>query len=414
MSEYTRAADVAVGDVVIVWRGDSKLDFTRRFRHAELERHAGAPCAFTRVSASVERVTSPAEDLLAAAARCVTVREACTVVDADAPGAERVAVGPAPDARRLTCRREVLGLAARTGLLDEYRLAGRPHTLSTTMDAESALLAASLARVRPGARVLDPCVGAGGLLLAAASLGAATLVGVDRDDAAVGFAAARGFDANLLHYGLAARCEASLLCGDCRDPEVVAAAAARAEGGRFDAILADPPYGKREGGMAQRDAALALVAAAAAHLVVGGTCVLWVGIDGAGLAGADAERMARAAVPPHGALACRAVCAQRLHKSATRVLVALEKTRELTPAEADADARDAAAAAPDGAPCRLCDAAPRGHRHENECRLRFTSRNFDVALWRARNPDGELPDWVLPELENRRAFRSPYWTPPGP
>ena len=55
MSEYTRAADVAVGDVVIVWRGDSKLDFTRRFRHAELERHAGAPCAFTRVSASVER-----------------------------------------------------------------------------------------------------------------------------------------------------------------------------------------------------------------------------------------------------------------------------------------------------------------------------------------------------------------------
>ena len=48
MSEYTRAADVAVGDVVIVWRGDSKLEFTRRFRHAELERHAGAPCAFTR------------------------------------------------------------------------------------------------------------------------------------------------------------------------------------------------------------------------------------------------------------------------------------------------------------------------------------------------------------------------------
>ena len=42
MSEDTRAADVAVGDVVIVWRGDSKLDFTRRFRHAELERPAGA------------------------------------------------------------------------------------------------------------------------------------------------------------------------------------------------------------------------------------------------------------------------------------------------------------------------------------------------------------------------------------
>ena len=81
MSEYARAAataDVAVGDVLIVWRGDSKLDFTRRFRHAELERHAGAPCAFTRVSESIERVTSPAANLLAAAAQCVTVREACT------------------------------------------------------------------------------------------------------------------------------------------------------------------------------------------------------------------------------------------------------------------------------------------------------------------------------------------------
>ena len=75
MSEYARAAataDVAVGDVLIVWRGDSKLDFTRRFRHAELERHAGAPCAFTRVSESIERVTSPAANLLAAA-QCVTV-----------------------------------------------------------------------------------------------------------------------------------------------------------------------------------------------------------------------------------------------------------------------------------------------------------------------------------------------------
>ena len=231
------------------------------------------------------------------------------------------------------------------------------------------------------ARVLDPCVGAGGLLSLA------------RRDARRRRPRRRGRrprprpHANLLHYGLAARC-GRRAGGDCRD-EVVAAAAQRAEG-RAGAILADPPYGKR-GGMAQRGRYWPRPRAPGAADVLDRH-----GVD---LAGADAERMARAA-----SLARRATLPRCARASTERdaVLVAPRRRR----AHARRSRRDdAAAAAPDSAP-PLCDAAARTPARERVPRA--TSRNFDVALWRAR-ADDELPVACL----SSRTAGAPYWTPPG-
>lgn len=131
-----------------------------------------------------------------------------------------------------------LGLNERCKILEKHRLRIRPYLSTTTMEPEAALLTASLALVGAGARVLDPMAGSGGILVAAAELGAAEIVGIEIDHDAL---QAEGVRRNLDAYDLGARF--SPLWGDASDPALPAAAvAALSDGAMFDAVVCDPPY----------------------------------------------------------------------------------------------------------------------------------------------------------------------------
>ena len=135
----------------------------------------------------------------------------------DPDGTDRAAEEVAPVDRRSSALRRMPNLPFQ-----------RPVSLPPTL----ARAAANLARIRPGAAVLDPFLGTGALLAEAGLLGA-RLYGVDRDPAMV-----RGALRNLAHFGLHAE---EIVEGDAgavefSDPEA-----------RFDALLSDPPYGRSSG-----------------------------------------------------------------------------------------------------------------------------------------------------------------------
>lgn len=123
------------------------------------------------------------------------------------------------------------------GVLGQYALKERPFRVPTTMETELAFLMASLARVRPGARVLDPCCGSAGLLLCAAALGATDMLGLDTDAAALA-GATRNFEA----YGFA---QPAFRAADIMHLEDMAEHDEMLSVGSFDAILCDPPYGMK-------------------------------------------------------------------------------------------------------------------------------------------------------------------------
>lgn len=151
------------------------------------------------------------------------------------------------------CYRATLGLTERQGTIAKTRIASRPYHGTTTMGPESALLTASFSRCGVRAkRVLDPFVGTGGLIVAAAELGATNCVGIDvNEEAGCGAALVAR---NLAHYGLSEVVTYASVHGDARDPAAVGATVRSLDtgGGRgsttplFDAILTDPPYGVRE------------------------------------------------------------------------------------------------------------------------------------------------------------------------
>jgi tRNA G10 N-methylase Trm11 len=105
--------------------------------------------------------------------------------------------------------------------------------------AQASLVVANMAQVSAGSAVLDPFCGTGGLLLAAAAFGANTTVGVDVNASVDVSRVASNFH----HLGLTP--PRAYLFGDVTTPEVQARVA---ELGPFDAIITDPPYGKRERG----------------------------------------------------------------------------------------------------------------------------------------------------------------------
>ena len=146
------------------------------------------------------------------------------------------------------------------------------------MEPEIAFLMANLARVGDGARVLDPCCGAGGLLLCAAALGAARVVGVDR--AAGAFRGAERDFAEHLPPPV-------LVEGDVLDADATAELCEE-----YDAVVCDPPYGMRAAALVdgagdrwQRDASVellrAVLAVARRCLVPGGRLVCFVPARGA-------------------------------------------------------------------------------------------------------------------------------------
>ena len=146
-------------------------------------------------------------------------------------------------------------------LIDKHSLKSRPYISTTSMDAELALVTATLALASPGKIFLDPFVGTGGFLLAAAELGAMTQ-GADIDGRSFrgeGAGLTTGIARNLEKYGL------THLFGDCITSDLVHSpwrifdrrkdssdrAIAPTKNLRpkrwLDGIITDPPYGVREG-----------------------------------------------------------------------------------------------------------------------------------------------------------------------
>ncbi len=112
------------------------------------------------------------------------------------------------------------------------RMPHLPFRRPVSLSPRRARAAVNLAAVRPGDRVVDPFVGTGALLLEAALLGA-RVSGVDREADMV-----RGTLRNLGAFGLGAE---SLAVGDAGEPFPPPG------GGRWDAIVTDPPYGRASG-----------------------------------------------------------------------------------------------------------------------------------------------------------------------
>jgi putative methyltransferase (TIGR01177 family) len=115
------------------------------------------------------------------------------------------------------------------GSLEARRMPRLPFQRPVSLPPRLGRVAANLARVRRGDRVLDPFVGTGALLAEAGLLGARPYA-IDRDDRMV-----RGALANFAHLGLAAE---SMVVGDAGTVEFPG------ESPRFSSILTDPPYGR--------------------------------------------------------------------------------------------------------------------------------------------------------------------------
>ncbi|CAN0892343.1 tRNA (guanine(10)-N2)-methyltransferase homolog [Linum grandiflorum] len=113
-------------------------------------------------------------------------------------------------AKRIFFGREIGGSDRK--LIPTYQLKSRTYLGPTAMDAEMAFLMANQALVKPGKLVYDPFVGTGSILIGAAHFGAMTMVFV-RDG--------RGPDRNVWS----------------NFKQI------------FDAIICDPPYGVRAGGI---------------------------------------------------------------------------------------------------------------------------------------------------------------------
>lgn len=137
--------------------------------------------------------------------------------------------------------------------MEKHSLKTRPYISTTSMDPVLALVTANLALVGPGKVVYDPFMGTGGFLLAGAELGG-VVWGSDIDGRSFrGIGGSRGqkeskgceegLGRNLVQYGLQAG------VGNCFVADLVNSPIGRGRNnkGWLDAVLADPPYGVREG-----------------------------------------------------------------------------------------------------------------------------------------------------------------------
>jgi tRNA (guanine10-N2)-dimethyltransferase len=114
----------------------------------------------------------------------------------------------------------------------DRRMPALPFQRPVSLSPKLGRVAANLARLRRGERVVDPFVGTGALLLEAALLGA-RVSGKDRDPAMV-----RGALENLARFGVQPdRLEVGDAAEVFRPPD----------GQDWDAVLTDPPYGRSSG-----------------------------------------------------------------------------------------------------------------------------------------------------------------------
>ncbi|RMZ87757.1 hypothetical protein DV736_g5014, partial [Chaetothyriales sp. CBS 134916] len=143
-------------------------------------------------------------------------------------------------------RRIILGrkiTSSRRYLVEKHDLKKRPYISTTSMDAELALITATLALASPGKLFLDPFCGTGGFMVAAAELGAVVL-GSDIDGRSFrgkGEGVEKGVGRNMKFYGIDA------LFGDCLTSDLTNTPLRRSRVRWLDGIIADIPYGVREG-----------------------------------------------------------------------------------------------------------------------------------------------------------------------
>ncbi|RMZ84054.1 hypothetical protein DV737_g1352, partial [Chaetothyriales sp. CBS 132003] len=132
---------------------------------------------------------------------------------------------------------------SRRYLVEKHDLKKRPYISTTSMDAELALITATLALASPGKLFLDPFCGTGGFMVAAAELGAVVL-GSDIDGRSFrgkGEGVEKGVGRNMKLYGIDA------LFGDCLTSDLTNTPLRRNRVRWLDGIIADIPYGVREG-----------------------------------------------------------------------------------------------------------------------------------------------------------------------
>jgi tRNA (guanine10-N2)-methyltransferase len=135
-------------------------------------------------------------------------------------------------------------------LIVKHDLKSRPYISTTSMDAELALVTATLALAAPGKLFFDPFVGTGGFMVAAAELEAMSL-GSDIDGRSFrgkGRGLEEGVGANFVKYGL------EDFFGDCIISDLTntplrssKSVGSMQESRWLDGIICDPPYGVREG-----------------------------------------------------------------------------------------------------------------------------------------------------------------------
>ncbi|HXQ93587.1 MAG TPA: methyltransferase domain-containing protein [Thermoplasmata archaeon] len=150
------------------------------------------------------------------------LRRAGGTIDLDAPNRRFRFAGNATDGWEFA--EEIAEIDRRS--FDARRMPTLPYRRPVSLAPRLGRVAANLARLRPGDRVVDPFVGTGALAIECALLGA-RVTGIDNDATM-----ARGALANFEHLGVTA------------ESIVVADAEAVGPDGAYDAIVTDPPYGR--------------------------------------------------------------------------------------------------------------------------------------------------------------------------
>jgi tRNA (guanine10-N2)-methyltransferase len=237
-------------------------------------------------------------------------------------------------------------------LVDKFSLKKRHFIANTSMDPLLSLVAANTAQVRPNDLVIDPFVGSGSLLVAAAFMGA-HVIGSDIDwlllhgkskPSRCGMTQREHGEcvrANLKQYGLESRYIDVMVSDISRH--------AIKDKFEFDSIIADPPYGVREsaerigGRQHSRSTVLEenkvrfptkvnchladlmcdLLNFSVNHLRIGGRLVYYLPVTSEN----EDDRFENF-LPSHPSLQLVAYCNQQLTKMTHRLMVIMEKVRE--------------------------------------------------------------------------------------
>ena len=212
--------------------------------------------------------------------------------------------------------------------ISKLNIKERKYIGNTTMDPQLALLTANLAQVEEGKVVMDPFVGTGSLLIAAAELGG-MVVGADMDKdtlhattkpSRVGLKERNRDEsmvANFEQYGLASKFLGIVVADFSQGPW--------RRSGWLDCIVTDPPYGIREvitrtepQQYMLHQLVMDLLNFSVEQLVMGGRLAFWLPVI-------TQEYSEQDLVPTHPALRLVADCEQVLSCHTSRRLIVMQR-----------------------------------------------------------------------------------------